>query len=127
MTNYTNSYNYMERIERQRYARTARVKQIKRQKIMLVIGLFITILLITLFSLKAFVYANDKATDNGTKMFKSTVIYCGDTVNSIAEENYIISGYSSVTSYEKEIRSINHLSNDTNLIPGNYIVLPYFN
>jgi len=122
------NYNYMERIEEQRYRRMSRIKEVRRNKIYLTIGLFITILLIMIFSIKAFVYANDNTINNdGVKMYRSQVIYCGDSVEKIAHDNYIKAGYSTSSSYEKEIRSINHLSDNSILIPGNYIVVPYYN
>lgn len=124
---YADNYNYMERIEERRYKRIARSKQVKRQKILLFVGLFITILLITIFSIKAFAYANDSTTaQQPTKQFSSVMIYCGDSIESIANENYILNGYASASSFASEIRSINHLSQDSKLIPGNYIVVPYY-
>lgn len=123
---YYRDYNYMERVENQRIIRNARVKQVRRQKLVIGLGIFITILLCTIFSIRAFVYASDNNTSNSNKMYKSVMIYCGDSVNSIAHDN-ITYGYKNITTLENEIRSINHLSNDEILIPGNYVVVPYFN
>lgn len=120
-------YNYMERIDARRYSRLARTKQVRRQKLMLAFGLFITILLITIFSLKAFIYANDNInTQMPVKQFSSIMIYCGDSIESISEERFATCGYSSSHELASEIISINHLSNDSKLIPGNYIVVPYY-
>ena len=127
MKNYYEDYNYMERVENERVKRMARVKQVRIQKLILAVAIFITILICTIFSLKAFVYASDKTTDKGTKMYKSVVIYCGDTVTSIAEEYFPTSSYESADKLIGEIKSINHISEDTSLIPGNYLVVPYYN
>lgn len=129
MYNYSDNYNYnyMERINQQKMNRLARTKQVRKQKQYIIIGLFITILIISFFSMRAFVYANERVSTSETsgKQFKSVVIYCGDTIDSIAEE-YFDYHYSSVNSFEKEIRIINHLSFNDTLIPGNYITVPYY-
>lgn len=120
-------YEYMERVYSNKKAYIARTKQVRKQKMILSFGIFITILFIAIVSIKAFVYANDSkdTTDYGVKQYKSIMIYCGDDVESIAEE-YINGPYSSVNSYAYEIMNINHISNETQLIPGNYIVIPYY-
>jgi len=123
---YYGDYNYMNRLQNERYRRIARSRQVRRQKFLFCIGIFITILLLTFFSLRAFVYANDKnCSGQSTKQYKSICIYCGDTIDSISEE-YYSSQYSSINQLKKEIRSINHIDLTDNLIPGNYIVVPYY-
>lgn len=123
---YYGDYNYMNRLENQRYKRIVRTRQVRRQKMLLCFGIFITILLLTFFSLRAFVYANDKDEfSNYTKQYKSVCVYCGDTIDSISEE-YYTHPYKSINQYKKEIRSINHIAMTDNLIPGNYIVIPYY-
>lgn len=122
---YYNDYNYMERVQMQRMQRIARTKQVRRQKL-IILGIFLTILIYIIFSLKAFVYANDtNNVDYGTKQYRSVVIYCHDTVESIAEDN-ICEAYDSIDDYVKEIRSINKLSTYEKLIPGNYLIVPYY-
>ena len=82
--------------------------------------------LCSFFSIKAFANTDTTSVDTfGTKQYKSIMIYCGDTVESIAEENYSFI-YSSPEKMADEIRSINHLSQDDILVPGNYLVVPYF-
>ena len=90
-------------------------------------ALFITILLFSIFSINAFTYAaSNEYNSNLVKKYHSVMIYCGDSIESIASSTYNNNVYSSQRQYEKEIRSINHLTDETELIPGNYIVLPYF-
>ena len=126
-SNYNTNYNYMERVEANKQSRILRTQQVRRQKILLGIGLFITILIISILSIRAFTYANDNVNINKPiKQFSSIMIYCGESVESIAEDNYIKKGYPSAESFANEIRTINHLSNDSKLIPGNYIVIPYY-
>ena len=123
---YYGNYRYMDRVEEQRYRRIARARQVKRQKLLIIIGAFITIAFIVIFSVRA--SADTASGDNdsfGTKQYKSVMIYCRDTVESIAEDNYGF-GFTSVEQLSSEIRSINHISVDEALIPGNYIVVPYY-
>ncbi len=73
----------------------------------------------------AFAYTSEVPAEENVKCYRSVMIYLGDTVYSIAEEN-IGDGYDSVASYAKEVARINHIDADTALIPGNYLVVPYF-
>ena len=96
------------------------------RKNLILTGVLITMLLCSIFTVKAFANTDTSSADNfGTKQYKSIMIYCGDTVESIAEENYCFQ-YSSVGKMAAEIRSINNLSYDEALIPGNYLVIPYY-
>ena len=106
-------------------ARDRRKYEIRR-KILLMIGMVITMALCLFFSIKAFANTKDAA-DEGlySKQYRSEMIYLGDTVESIASDNYSFL-FLSEDRLEEEIRSINHLSPDEKLIPGNYIVVPYF-
>lgn len=122
-----NKYNYMNTIEEHRINRinNNKVKQFNIFKNLMVIAIFITILFITIFSIRAFVYANDNRNCNNSKQFKSICIYCGDSIDTISN-SYLEYGYDSDKQFKKEIISINHLSNNEILIPGNYIVVPYY-
>ncbi|MCR5301750.1 MAG: hypothetical protein K6E49_04860 [Lachnospiraceae bacterium] len=121
---YYGNYSYMTRVEESRSRRLARVRQVKRQKLFLIIGLLITILLCLFFSIKAFAGTKER-TSGQDKQFTSVMIYCGDSVESLASDYYDVH-YSSEDSLAKEIRSINHLGSDDRLIPGNYIIIPYY-
>ncbi|MCR5673990.1 MAG: hypothetical protein K6F87_09795 [Lachnospiraceae bacterium] len=123
---YYGNYDYMYRVEEQKYKRMARVRQVRRRKMLFIIGVLITMALCSFFSIKAFANTDNTAADSfGTKQYKSVKIYCQDTVESIAKDNYSFQ-FSSVERMAREIRSINHLSEDEKLIPGNYLVVPYF-
>ncbi len=124
-TSYYGDYSYMDRVEDQRYRRIARTRQVRRQKLFIIIGVLITMAFISFFSIKAFANTSNTADCFGTKQYKSVMIYCGDTVDSIAEENFCPM-YSSVGKMADEIRNINHISAGEELIPGNYLVIPYF-
>ncbi|MCR5673268.1 MAG: hypothetical protein K6F87_06090 [Lachnospiraceae bacterium] len=125
-TVYYGDYDYMIRVEDERQKRIARTRQVRRQKLLIIIGVLITMALCSFFSVKAFANTDTTMADSfGTKQYKSIMIYCGDTVDSIAEDNYSFQ-FSSVGRLASEIRSINHISADEKLIPGNYLVIPYF-
>lgn len=123
---YYGNYDYMDRVENRRCRRLAAAKQVKRRKMLIIIGVMITMAFISFFSIKAFANTDSTSSDSfGTKQYKSVMIYCHDTVESIAADNYGF-GFSSVDDMAREIRSINNLTADEALIPGNYIVIPYF-
>ena len=123
---YYGDYDYMRRVEESRNRRIARARHVRHMKILVMIGVLITMALCSFFSIKAFANTdNTKADSFGTKQYRSVMIYCGDTVESIAEANY--NGlFSSIDTMSDEIRSINHISYGEKLVPGNYIVIPYF-
>ena len=123
---YYGNYDYMNRVQEQRSRRLARERQVKRQKLFFIIGVLITMAFISFFSVRAFANTDNTAADSfGTKQYKSIKIYCGDTVGSIADKYYSFQ-YSSVDRLASEIMSINHIAPDEKLIPGNYIVVPYY-
>ena len=124
--NYYDDSWYMSRVEEQQIRRRARARVVRRQKMFLIIGVLITMALCSFFSIKAFANTDNTAADCfGTKQYRSIMIYCGDTVESIAEDNYSFE-FSSVGRMANEIRTINHLTSDEVLIPGNYLVIPYY-
>ena len=128
---YYGDYSYMYRVDEQRNRRLARARQVRREKMYLIIGVLITMALITMalcsfFSIKAFANTDNTSADSfGTKQYRSIMIYCGDTVENIAEDNYTPE-FSSAERLAGEIMNINHISSDETLIPGNYIVIPYY-
>ncbi|MBR6158996.1 MAG: hypothetical protein IKQ40_01745 [Lachnospiraceae bacterium] len=124
---YYGDYDYMDRITERRSRRvaSARARQVKRRKILLIIGVLITMGLCSFFSVRAFANTDTSADGFGAKKYRSIMIYCGDTVEKIAEANYSFQ-FASVDRMADEIRSINHISVNEQLIPGNYIVVPYF-
>ena len=107
-----------------RRARQIRERQLKI-RIALMIGIIITLILCLVFSIRASAKTDNSDMSPASKQYKSVMIYCNDSVESIAKE-YYSAEYSSVDKLEDEIMSINHLSADSALIPGNYIVVPYY-
>ena len=110
------------------YARRAKYERVRQLKIRIaiMIGIMITLILCLVFSIRAFANTDEASVDLSSKQYKSIMIYCNDSVESIAEE-YYTPEFSSVKRMEDEIRNINHISPYDELIPGNYLVIPYYN
>lgn len=125
---YYKEYDHMDRVRESRSRRVAlaRARKVRRQKMLLFAGVLITVALCLFFSIRAFAdTGSSKSGDNFTRKYASVMIYCGDTVGSVAEE-YYCRQFTSVERLKDEIMSINHLSPDEKLIPGNYLIVPYY-
>lgn len=110
------------------YRREAYIKRtaVVRTEKMILVSLFLVALIISIMIISSKTYAgNFKSDNNSVKLFKSVTIYAGDTLESIAAD-YMTEEYSSVSSYIKEITSINGICEDHNLIPGNKLIVPYY-
>lgn len=87
--------------------------------------IFLLVLIIVLFSCKAFAYAGESVETSKMKCYRSITIYSGDTLPAIADKN-IPPEYSDAASFMKEIAFINHINIDETLIPGNHLIIPYY-
>ena len=122
--NYSNSNSGHNRYASRSEAYIIRTEQVRLQKRILMIFCFVFILTTLLLSAKTYAGSN-KPSGNANKLYKSVLIYSGDTLESIAEE-YMTDEYSSVHKYICEVASINGFSTDTKLTPGNHIIVPYY-
>lgn len=125
---YYGDYSYMDRVDNSRLARQKyeRTIQLRRRKALLLFGIIVTIILCSVFSVRTFAGTKgSREGECGMKQYKSVVIYCGDTVESIAKANYSFP-FASCEQLEDEIRSINHIGKNESLIAGNYLVIPYY-
>lgn len=117
---------YMERAEARKIYRLQREKQVKRQRRIIFSVMFAVVLLIAVLSIKHFAYASANPDElPRMKYYTSIMIYNGDTLESITSK-YITKEYKSAEQYIYEIRCMNHLSEDTSLIAGNYLTIPYY-
>ncbi|MCR5734632.1 MAG: hypothetical protein K6G22_08510 [Lachnospiraceae bacterium] len=101
-------------------------RALERKRNMILIFILSMIIFVLVFS--CFAYASDKkdsVSAAGTKCYKSVVIHLNDTLDTIAQGN-LSNGYSSDDELVKEIISINRISADTALIPGNSLIVPYY-
>lgn len=117
---------YMERAEARKMQRLQREKQVKRQRRLVFALLFTFALVIALLSIIHFSYASvDSDTFSRVKYYKSIMIYSGDTLESITSR-YMTAEYESAKQYIYEVSCMNHLSDDSVLIAGNYLMIPYY-
>ena len=116
----------MSRISAERMMRLKKEKRMRRRRMILLSSAFIILITCAIFSLAHLAYAGeDKTGDVRSKYYRSVMIYAGDSVDSFAD-GYISEGYDSRDSFAKEIMHINGLNTDTELIPGNHLIIPYF-
>lgn len=97
----------------------------RRKSSLLYLIIFLLVLIVVLFSCRAFAYAGESVDSSRVKCYRSITIYSGDTLPAIAETN-IPPEYSDISSYINEIVFINHMSTDEALIPGNHLIIPYY-
>ena len=97
----------------------------RRTSISLYFFIFLLVMIVVLFSCKAFAYAGESSDSSRMKCYRSITIYSGDTLPAIANEN-IPPEYSDTASYIKEIAFINHIDTNEALIPGNHLIIPYY-
>jgi len=118
--------NYLEREEARKMRRQQREKKVKRQRFIIFFTVFAVVLFIAIVSISYFAYANDQPESvECAKYYKSIMVYQGDTLDSIADQ-YITDEYPSKEQYIYEVSCINALSDDTELIAGNYLIIPYY-
>jgi len=89
-----------------------------------IVLVFIVALIFSIMFISSKAYA-DNSNNNRVKKYKSVMIYGGDSFESIAYSN-MTEEYASESNYIKEVCSINNITNDTKLIPGNHIIVPYY-
>lgn len=116
---------YFERSENRRYDRThSNRRVINPYKYILMLLIFIFISLIFIVIINRSTYAKDTSNCRN-KLYKSITIYAGDSIDSIAD-NYESCGYSDQKQFVKELCHINNINESSNLIAGNFIIIPYY-
>ena len=103
-----------------------RRRVVRRQKFCVLAAAIVIVLAFSVFTGARFTFANqNQSSPAKVKCYKSIIIYCGDTLTSIADE-YCSDEWKDRASYIHEVESINHLDEDTVLIAGNYLCVPYY-
>lgn len=120
MSNYYNGRREYCRV----YSMTASGRS-RKKGIIAMCCLFTIVLVIMIISIRHIAFADESGSKNITKQYSSVIIHCGDTVDSISEK-CASSSIVSIEKYRNEIMACNHLSEDTRLIPGNYIIVPEY-
>ena len=80
----------------------------------------ITTLLITKFESSA------ESNDSDIKEYTSVMVGYGEDLNDIADRYRDPVYYSDRASLVKEIRNINHISDRSDVNPGDYVIVPYY-
>lgn len=80
----------------------------------------ITTLLITKFESSA------ESNDSDIKEYTSVMVGYGEDLNDIADRYRDPVYYSNRASLVKEIRNINHISDRSDVNPGDYVIVPYY-
>ena len=119
------SFSEMSTIERRRiYQKRKRLHALQKRVITVIITMVIVLSGVISFSV---FNAKAKASQNEVtlyKYYKNVEIQCDDTLWDLTKENYD-KDKQSIKEYMNEVKSINHLTDDS-IVAGNYIVLPYY-
>lgn len=119
------SFSEMSTIERRRiYQKRKRLHALQKRVITVIITMVIVLSGVISFSV---FNAKAKSSQNEVtlyKYYKNVEIQCDDTLWDLAKENYD-KDKQSIKEYMNEVKSINHLTDDS-IVAGNYIVLPYY-
>ncbi len=95
-----------------------------KNKSRIVLFSLMLLLFVTFGAINSFAGSGTGSPDqSASKCYTSVLIYPGDTIESISEQ-YHYAGSGDTASLAKEILSINHLSPDKALQPGNHIIVP---
>ena len=116
---------YQDRSERRiRRNRERRVRQLRRKMFLFIAAVLLGGIL-ALIGNVIFSRAKDNNETVTYKYYQSYQINAGDTLTSIAQ-TYADEEISSVSSYIKEVKQMNHLSDEDLLQAGDYLILPYY-
>lgn len=116
---------YQDRSERRiRLNRERRVRQLRRKMFLFIAAVLLGGIL-ALIGNVIFSRAKDNNETVTYKYYQSYQINAGDTLTSIAQ-TYADEEISSVSSYIKEVKQMNHLSDEDLLQAGDYLIIPYY-
>ena len=116
---------YQDRSERRiRRNRERRARQLHRKIFLFIAGVLLGGIL-ALIGNVIFSRAKDGAETVTYKYYQSYQINAGDTLTSIAQ-TYTDKEINSVSSYIKEVKQMNHLSDEDLLQAGDYLIIPYY-
>ena len=98
-----------------------------RRNIIRFSAVFLVFLFVSLTAgaIKSFAGSGNACEGGFNKRYTSILIYPGDTIESLVSD-YSSEGSADRDSLAKEILSINHLSPDKDLQPGNHIIVPVY-
>ena len=104
--------------------RQKRKRQVRYHTITLILSLVILITIPLLFASFS-TEANDLEHQPSYKYYKSVEITKGDTLWSIASDNFDSGHYKDLHEYVTEVKKLNTLSSD-DIVTGNFVIVPYY-
>ncbi|MDE5695853.1 MAG: LysM peptidoglycan-binding domain-containing protein [Lachnospiraceae bacterium] len=104
--------------------RQKRKRQV-RNHIMAVLLSLVLILAISLLFISFSTEANDMEHQPSYKYYKSIEISKGDTLWSIANDNFDSAHYKNIHEYVTEVKKLNSLTSD-NIVAGSHVIVPYY-
>lgn len=111
--------------ELRKYRRELRLRRERARRARICIISVIATVILVLAGTMTYGSIKTKA-NTGYKYYTKITVNAGDTLWSIAEDNIDYNYYKNLNSYIKEVKNINHLQDENNLISGEIIVIPYY-
>ena len=109
------------RREAREHRRALRMRRDKKKKMLIgfALVLVVSILLIPQLTIKT--NAND-----GYKYYTDIIIQPGDNLWKIANKYADPDYYKDISSYIAEVQHINHIENDSHIVSGQMLIIPYY-
>lgn len=104
--------------------RLRRQKQVRRN-IAALTALAVMVIAISILFISFSTEANDYEHPSSYKYYKSIEIVKGDTLWSIANDNFDPDHYKNAHEYIDEVKKMNSLTSD-NIVAGSHIIVPYY-
>lgn len=104
--------------------RQKRKRQVRRHRLALILSLFM-IITVSFLLISFSTEANDMEHQPSYKYYKSVEIAKGDTLWSIASDNFDSAHYRDINEYVSEVKKLNTLSSDE-IVAGRYVIVPYY-
>lgn len=105
--------------------RALRLRRERRRKI-LVMSVAVAATLCMVVICAAFCGTIKANANNGYKYYTDIIVEPGDSLWTLAEEYVDYEHYRNINCYIKEVRNINHLSEDSGLTAGQILIVPYY-
>ena len=105
-------------------SRRRRQLQVKRNIGMLIVSI-ITVVVLSVFAISISTQASGLERTAQYKYYKSIEVSKGDTLWSIAAENFDMEHYKNIQEYVKEIKEMNAMKSD-HIVSGSCLIIPYY-
>lgn len=109
------------RREAREQRRALRMRREKKKKMLIGFALVLVVSILLIPQLKIKTNAND-----GYKYYTDIIIQPGDNLWEIAGKYADPEHYKDISSYIAEVKHINHIENDSHIVSGQMIIIPYY-